>query len=193
MYAVMDETSRSSPAPDHVVDAVVGASRALVAITARSLASYPDVTLPQYRLLVVLVTRGPQRLGDLAGNLGVNPSTASRMCDRLSRKGLVHRRRPDGDRRVVELVITEDGDDLVQQVMERRRVEISRILAELTPTEQTSVASGLQLLADASGETHGDLAGDEPPSQGHSGKVAIDAERGDESLGWPAHNRMAVG
>ena len=52
-----------------------------------------EVTLPQYRALVVLASRGPQRIVDLAGFLDVTASTATRMCDRLVRKGLVRRQR----------------------------------------------------------------------------------------------------
>ena len=48
-------------APDELVDTVLAASRALVAVAARSLAAAGDeVTLPQYRALVVLAARGPQ-------------------------------------------------------------------------------------------------------------------------------------
>ena len=48
-------------APDELVDTVLAASRALVAVAARSLAAAgDDVTLPQYRALVVLAARGPQ-------------------------------------------------------------------------------------------------------------------------------------
>ena len=43
------------------------ASRVLVAIAARSLAEAgEDVTLTQYRSLVVLASRGPQRVAELA-------------------------------------------------------------------------------------------------------------------------------
>ena len=39
-----------------------GASRALVGVAARSLAGVgEEVTLPQYRMLVLLCSRGPQR------------------------------------------------------------------------------------------------------------------------------------
>ncbi len=141
-----------------LVDAAVGASRALVAITARSLArDAGDVTLPQYRLLVVLVTRGPQRLGDVADSLDVNPSTATRMGDRLHRKGLITRRGRDDDRRVVELVITDEGRQLVERVMEHRRAEITEIVDDLSPDELATVAQGLQLFAAAAGETTGEL------------------------------------
>ena len=50
-----------------VVDGVLRASRALVAVAARSIASVDDtVTLPQFRTLVALAARGPQNVGALA-------------------------------------------------------------------------------------------------------------------------------
>ncbi|HYV60725.1 MAG TPA: MarR family transcriptional regulator, partial [Acidimicrobiia bacterium] len=73
---------RSADRTDEVTDAVLDASRALVAVAARSLAGVADdVTLPQYRALVVLATEGAQSLGELAAALGVHTSTATRMCD----------------------------------------------------------------------------------------------------------------
>ena len=70
-----------------VVDAVLSASRVLVAIAARSLADAgEEVTLTQYRSLVVLASRGPQSMAALAEAVAVTPATASRMCDRLVKK-----------------------------------------------------------------------------------------------------------
>jgi hypothetical protein len=64
-----------------VVDAVLTASRTLVAVATRSLgAAAEDITIAQYRALVVLASRGPQRLVDLAGALDVTPSTAATGC-----------------------------------------------------------------------------------------------------------------
>ena len=61
-----------------MVDAVLSASRVLVAVAARSLADAgEDVTLTQYRSLVVLASRGPQTVAELAELLAVTPPTAS--------------------------------------------------------------------------------------------------------------------
>jgi len=58
------------------------------AVAARSLAAVdPDITLPQFRMLMLLARRGPQRAGDIAAELRVNPSTVTRMLDRLISKG----------------------------------------------------------------------------------------------------------
>ena len=82
-------------ADEAAVDAVLTASRTLVAVATQSLgAAAEDTTIAQYRALVVLASRGPQRVGDLAAALDVTPPTAGRMCDRLLRKGLIRRHGP---------------------------------------------------------------------------------------------------
>ena len=66
------------------VEATMLATRALVAISARSLAAVDDVvTTPQLRVLVMIASRGQLNLGAVARGLGVHPSNATRACDRL--------------------------------------------------------------------------------------------------------------
>ena len=102
-------------ADEAAVDAVLTASRTMVAVATMSLGTAAEeTTIAQYRALVVLASRGPQRLVDLAGALGVMPSTAGRMCDRLVRKGLIRRHRARADRRAVQLSITAAGRDVVE-------------------------------------------------------------------------------
>src|SRR5579871_3440613 len=100
---------------EDLIDSVLTASRVLVAVAARSLSEYEsEVSLQQYRALVVLASRGPLRPGDLAEALGVDPSTATRLCDRLVTKHLITRRRPGGDRREVQLDLATRGWAIVQ-------------------------------------------------------------------------------
>ena len=138
---------------DAVIDAVLTASRVLVAIAARSLAdAAEEVTLPQYRSLVVLASRGPQTVAALAEGVGVTPPTATRMCDRLVRKGLVRRRADRRDRRQVRVALTVEGRRLVDSVTRRRRREIARLLGSIPIEAQRSLVGALQLLAEAGGE-----------------------------------------
>lgn len=146
-------TARLTRDTDAVVDAVLGASRALVAVAARSLATVADdVTLAQYRVLIELAARGPQRLADLASALTVERSTATRMCDRLVRKRLVTRRRSSDDRRVVKVSLTDAGVELVAEVSRRRRAEIGRIVGRIPVASRPQVVGALQAFADAAGE-----------------------------------------
>lgn len=140
-------------AHDELVDALLSASRAMVAVAARSLADLDaDVTLPQYRALVVLASRGPQRVVDIATELGVNPSTGTRMCDRLVRKHLIRRYRSATDRREVRLTLTTAGRDLVERVTARRREELERMVDTMPAKWHRPVAAALRSLADSVGE-----------------------------------------
>src|SRR5487761_1669784 len=119
------------------VDAVLMASRTLIAVSTMSLGSAAeDTTIAQYRALVMLASRGPQRLVDLAGALDVSPSTAGRMCDRLARKGPIRRHRARADRRAVLVSVTPAGRQVVDEATARRRELIAGILAKLSPQQQ---------------------------------------------------------
>jgi DNA-binding MarR family transcriptional regulator len=136
-----------------MVDAVLTASRVLVAIAARSLADAgEEVTLTQYRSLVILASRGPQSLAALAEAVAVTPPTASRLCERLVRKGLVRRRSDHNDRRQVRIALTEAGQSLVDAVTARRRREIADLLASVPAKDQRSVVAALRQLAASAGE-----------------------------------------
>ena len=142
-----------SEAHDSVVDAVLSASRVLVAVAARSLADVAEeVTLTQYRTLVVLASRGPQNLAGLADAVGVTPATATRMCDRLVRKDLIRRRTERDDRRQLRVALTAKGRSLVDAVTGRRRQEIARIINEIPVEQQAVLVQALGRLASAAGE-----------------------------------------
>ena len=145
--------SNDSQLLESVVDATLSASRVLVAVAARSLSDIGEkVTLPQYRTLVVLASRGPQNLARLAESVGVTPATATRMCDRLVKKKLVIRQTESGDRRQVRLALTKKGLKLVDAVTDRRRHEIEAIVNTIAPAEQAVLVQALNRFAAAGGE-----------------------------------------
>lgn len=124
------------------VDAVLDGSRALVAVSARSIAGAKSVTLPQFRMLVVL-SQGETSLTALAGQLDVALSTALRMVDRLVAAGLVERSvRPD-DRRETRLTLTPAGRRVVRTVTQRRRRDLRAVLERLSPERREAVAEAM--------------------------------------------------
>jgi len=136
-----------------ITDALLTASRALVAVAARSLAAVDDdVTLPQYRALVVLASRGPQLVGQLAEALAVHPSTATRLCDRLVAKKLVGRTVSPGNRRETSISLSRAGQTIVDDVTALRREEIDRIAARIPAELRPATVTALSAFADAAGE-----------------------------------------
>jgi DNA-binding MarR family transcriptional regulator len=151
--------SKESPAltaneKSELVDAVLTASRVMVAIAARSLGSSgEDVTLPQFRALVLLGAQGPLRPADLAEALSVDPSTVTRLCDRLETKKLISRRRIREDRREVWIHLSSAGQQFLDAVSDNRRTEIARIIALLPPNTHSRLLDAFTLFGVAAGET----------------------------------------
>ncbi|MGP4050532.1 MarR family winged helix-turn-helix transcriptional regulator [Streptomyces sp. 2A115] len=138
---------------DAVTQAVLTASRLLVAVSARSLAVLEErVTLPQVRMLVVLSTRGTTKLVTLADLLQVAPSTAMRMVDRLIAAGLADRQTNPDNRRETLLRVTEEGRRTVEDVTARRRAEITGIVERLTPKQRAGLVEALTAFNEAGGE-----------------------------------------
>ncbi|KIQ65921.1 MarR family transcriptional regulator [Kitasatospora griseola] len=136
-----------------MVTAVLTASRVLVAISARSLGEVAEsLTLPQFRMLVLLHSRGAMSLSRLAEHLAVNPSTAMRMLERLTAAGMVVRdTRPD-DRREVRAALTEQGARTVVEATERRRAEIRRIVQAMPARQRSGLVQALRAFSDAGAE-----------------------------------------
>jgi DNA-binding MarR family transcriptional regulator len=138
---------------DALVSGLLTASRALVAVSQRSLADVEEsVTLTQLRTLVVLDSHGEINLLRLAELLDVNSSTAMRTVDRLVASALATRRENPANRREVLLGLTSAGKRLVRQVTARRRAEIARIATAMPPHHRTGLVEALRAFADAAGE-----------------------------------------
>ena len=138
----MQETKATPSELDAVTDAVLLSSRALVAVASRSIAAVDDaITLPQFRALVVLDSdEGGMNVGALANELRIQPSTATRLCDRLVRKRLARRRVNPTNRREVTIVLT------------RRRREIASIMARVPAAQRVAIVEALTTFRQAAGE-----------------------------------------
>ena len=140
-----------------VTASLLAASRLIVALSVRALADVDEtLTLPQLRTLVVLADRVPLKLSDLAAELGVNPSTALRMADRLAAAGLLARQ-PNPDSRREQLIsLTPAGRELVGAVMDRRHAEIDELVRHLPAADRAGLVRGLRSLTAAARDTYPD-------------------------------------
>jgi len=138
---------------DGATDQTLLATRVLVGVAARSLSAIDgDVTLPQYRALVLLASRGDQNAGALADALGIHASTATRLCDRLLAKGLIIRASTPENRREVTVALSPSGSALVRGVTDSRHREIREIVARLEPADRRTLIAAFEAFADAAGE-----------------------------------------
>jgi DNA-binding MarR family transcriptional regulator len=132
-------------AADAIIDAVLNASRLIVAVSESSIAAVDEaVTVPQFRLLVVLHTGGPMKPSTAAGMLGVNPSNATRMVDRLIAAGLVDRHVNPTTRREMVLELTKAGSNTVTRATQRWCQDIGRIVDDMPERFRTQMVEALE-------------------------------------------------
>jgi DNA-binding MarR family transcriptional regulator len=138
---------------EDITDALLTASRLLVAISARSIAQVNEsITVPQFRVLVILSGNGPSNLARLAGQLEVQPSTIGRMVDRLVASGLIDRDPHPRSRRELIVSLSTRGREVVDAVTRRRRDEIATVVAAIPPGERRGLVTALWAFSAAGGE-----------------------------------------
>ena len=112
-------------------------------MTSRALRAHPEtsgLSVVQYRLFVIVVTRDGVRVGQLAKLLGEGPQQTSRLVRRLEDRGLVGTARGAADRREVIVRATAAGAELWSDIGEWRRRQIREALADITLDDE-AVAS----------------------------------------------------
>jgi DNA-binding MarR family transcriptional regulator len=138
---------------DAALDALILASRAVVAVAARSLPPWADVSLVQFRALVLLERHGTLKPGALAEFLEVSPSTVTGLCDRLSSRRLIVRQPGSENRREVVVELSPTGKALVDSAIAARRLEMARILERVPAGDLQGMTKALIAIAEAAGES----------------------------------------
>lgn len=145
--------SAADESVDAITDALLTASRLLVAISARSIADLDEtLTIPQFRTLVILSTRGPVNLATLAGLLDVQPSTTGRMVDRLVGAGLIDRQQNPESRREFVVDLTARGREVVAAVTTSRRRKLAEVVENMPNRERHGLIGALTAFTNAGRE-----------------------------------------
>jgi DNA-binding MarR family transcriptional regulator len=131
----------AAQSPAAVVDS---ASIPLVEMTFSALSTSSRLTVLQARVLLAIHEHGSTNLQDLAVQLGVSTSSASRVVDRLVVAGLLSRGSAPHSRREIALSLTARGGRVLEGFHARRRKAIHAVLTELSEQDQDALVSGLQ-------------------------------------------------
>ena len=132
------------------VDVLELIARATIDVTTRVLAEATpglDLSLLQWRALVVIGDDATgARVGQVGERVGVPLPAASRLVQRLRRRGLVHLERDSDDGRATRVRLTHVGNQTRSSVLARRRHLISEALGQtLLPAE---AVHGLRVVAE---------------------------------------------
>lgn len=110
-----------------------------------------ELSLTTVSTLGSLDRDGPLRLCDLAEREGVAQPSMTALITRLEQSGLAVRRRDAGDRRGVNVEITEAGRAVLARRREERAAAVAELLGELTAEDEAALSAALPVLRRLSG------------------------------------------
>jgi DNA-binding MarR family transcriptional regulator len=161
--AVWDGALTDALAPADATPGEAAPADAAPAHAAPSVAGIPQLSGSEARALIELVKARGIAQGELAGLLGLEKSTVSRLAAGLERKGWIRRGRDEGNQRYVRLYLTAEGGAVAARLWGAWHSRQARILAGLTPEERAGLAAGLRGLV--RGLAAEGLPGEGPPDQ----------------------------
>lgn len=136
-------------AEDRILAALDRLAAAAVGLTTLALAEQGrDLTLPQWRALVVISTSTGLRASDVADRIGMSRPSMSRLIRRLQRRGAIVVEHDPSDRRATILRATPAGVAMRVATMTRRRELMAEALAAHPVPLPRELVSGLDAIAD---------------------------------------------
>lgn len=112
-------------------------SRRLLASLHPGLAA--KLTPSKLRALDLLAEHRGLRVGELAGKVGIDDATATRLVDRLEEMGVASRKSDVGDRRATTVALTPAGEEVVAGISKQRRLFFCDVLDALEPAERAEL------------------------------------------------------
>ena len=105
-----------------------------------------DISMQQAYALTYIHYNGPSKISEICGHMMVSAAAASQMADRLEKLNLVVRTVEPGDRRVRNVVLTEQGESFVKQSIAARQNWVEELAVEFGSEQLDQITSALQQL-----------------------------------------------
>jgi DNA-binding MarR family transcriptional regulator len=126
------------------------ALRGLLELSVGVLSEMEESVSPSHlRALQALEHLGGAKVTALGESLGVPPSTASRISDRLAAAGLITREVAADNRRATWLELTPDGHRMLSELAGTRAKALERVTTEMHPDERDALLLGAEGFARA--------------------------------------------
>ncbi|MGB9588766.1 MAG: MarR family winged helix-turn-helix transcriptional regulator [Armatimonadota bacterium] len=128
---------------EHVFDLFSEIVRELITMQALKKAGQ-DITPSLAQGLEFIFRHGVCSVSDIAEGLSVSYSAASQLVDRLVSRGFVTRSENKRDRRLSEIQLTKDGQELIEQIRRNRVESMSRILYRMDAGSRNTLVEHLE-------------------------------------------------
>src|SRR5690242_10582888 len=110
---------------------------------------YLELTMAQLKAVMLLGRTGRARSRELADGLGIAPSAATPLVDRLVEQKLAKREDDPADRRIVWILPTSKALAVYDELLHMSQDVLEAVISEVPAKDRKAVRESVQLLADA--------------------------------------------
>lgn len=104
------------------------------------------LSMLQLQALVFLKRNTMAQMGEIAEHFKIELPSATSLINKLSKGGLVERKADDHDRRLVRIILTPQGEKLLDQAMKARSKKITETLSYLSEQDRKDLSLIMQKL-----------------------------------------------
>ena len=127
-------------------ESLLTVARLVMDVSVRAADDVGGLSPVQLRALTALRRNSGANLAQLAEEMGVTVSTASRLVDRLVAADWVHRRPSASNRREISLSLSSAGKDVLRRYDDRRVGRLHECLDQVAPDRREAVIEALREL-----------------------------------------------
>jgi MarR family transcriptional regulator, organic hydroperoxide resistance regulator len=109
----------------------------------REILSNYTITPPQFVALQWLFEFGDMTIGELSNKMYLACSTTTDLVDRMEKNKLVMRVKDPNDRRVVRIHLLEEGERIIEEVIDKRQAYLQGVLKDFSSEEVESLRESL--------------------------------------------------
>ena len=106
------------------------------------------ITLPQFLILGFLHNNGDSKMCGIAKFMSVTTAAMTGMVDRLEKYGYVKRGHDPKDRRIIKIILTQKGMDLIKKINDERRRMIIDVFGKVSSEDRSDYLRVLMRIRD---------------------------------------------
>jgi MarR family 2-MHQ and catechol resistance regulon transcriptional repressor len=95
-----------------------------------------NLRITEFSVLEVLYHKGKQTIQQIGNSILISSGSMTYVIDKLEQRGLLNRNACPDDRRVIHVTLTDDGNDLMENIMPKHQELVDYMLGSLNNDEE---------------------------------------------------------
>ena len=106
------------------------------------------LNITEFSVLEVLYLQGKQTIQQIGNSILISSGSMTYVIDKLEHKGLLNRNGCPDDRRVIHVILTEDGTRLMEKIMPTHQDMVNDMFGSLTDNESEAMVKLLSKVSE---------------------------------------------